>query len=56
MLVINSVGIVDLSPVKEVSNILILSPLGVVTGDILADIILGYANPSGKTFNNMSLS
>ena len=56
MLVINSIGIVDLSPVKEVSNILILSPLGVVTGDILADIILGYANPSGKTFNNMSLS
>ena len=27
---------------------MILSPLGVVTGDILADIILGYANPSGK--------
>ena len=48
MLVINSIGIVNLSPVKEVSNILILSPLGVVTGDILADIILGYANPSGK--------
>ena len=48
MLVINSVGVVDLSPVKDVSNILILSPLGVVTGDILADIILGNANPSGK--------
>ena len=48
MLVINSVGVVDLSPVKDVSNILILSPLGVVTGDILADIILGNVNPSGK--------
>ena len=48
MLVLNTVGPVDLSPVKDVSNILLLTPLGVVTGDILADIILGKANPSGK--------
>ena len=48
MLVLNTVGPVDLSPVKEVSNILLLTPLGVVTGDILADIVLGKANPSGK--------
>ena len=48
MLVLNTVGIVDLSPVKDVSNILVLSSLGVVTGDILADIVLGKANPSGK--------
>ena len=48
MLVLNVVGVVDLSPVKEVSNILLLSQLGVVTGDILADIILGKCNPSGK--------
>ena len=48
MLVLNTIGPVDLSPVKEVSNILLLTPLGVVTGDILADIILGKANPSGK--------
>ena len=48
MLVLNTVGVVDLSPVKDVSNILLLTPLGVVTGDILADIILGKANPSGK--------
>ena len=48
MLVLNTVGVVDLSPVTEVSNILLLTPLGVVTGDILADIILGKANPSGK--------
>ena len=48
MLVLNTVGPVDLSPVKEVSNILLLSQLGVVTGDILADIVLGKANPSGK--------
>ena len=48
MLVLNVGGVVDLSPVKDVSNILLLSQLGVVTGDILADIILGKQNPSGK--------
>jgi len=48
MLVLNVGGVVDLSPVKNVSNILLLSQLGVVTGDILADIILGKKNPSGK--------
>ena len=48
MLVLNVGGVVDISPVKEVSNILLLSQLGIVTGDILADIILGKANPSGK--------
>ena len=48
MLVLNVGNVVDLSPVQKVSNILLLSQLGVVTGDILADIILGKANPSGK--------
>ena len=48
MLVLNVGGVVDLSPVAGVSNILLLSQLGVVTGDILADIILGKVNPSGK--------
>ena len=49
MLVLNVGGVVDLSPIKdEVSNILLLSQLGIVTGDILADIILGKTNPSGK--------
>lgn len=48
ILVLNVCGYVDLSPVKEVSNILLLSQLGVVTGDILVDIILGKHNPSGK--------
>ena len=48
MLVLNVCGVVDLSPVKDVSNILLLSQLGVVTGDILGDIILGKQNPSGK--------
>ena len=48
MLVTNSGGVVDLSPVKDVKNILILSQLGVETGTALADILLGKANPSGK--------
>jgi hypothetical protein len=46
MLVLNVCGPVDLTPVLDVKNILLLSQLGVVTGDILADIILGKANPS----------
>lgn len=41
MLVLNKGEVVDLSPVNQVSNILLLSQLGVVSGDILADIILG---------------
>ena len=41
MLVLNVGGVVDITPIKYVSNILYLSQLGVVTGDILADIILG---------------
>lgn len=48
MLVINSGGVVDLSGVEEVENVLILSQLGVETGDVLADILLGKQNPSGK--------
>ena len=48
MLVLNVGGVVDLSPVKDVSNILLLSQLGVETGSVLADILLGKANPSGK--------
>ena len=48
MLVINAGGVVDLSEVQEVGNILVLSQLGVETGDVLADVLLGKANPSGK--------
>ena len=48
ILVLNVYGVIEISPVKEVSNILLLSQLGVVTRDILSDIILGKANPSGK--------
>ena len=48
MLVLNVAGVVDLTPVKEVKNILYLSQLGVVTGDIFADIVLGKVNLRGK--------
>ena len=48
MLVLNVGGVVDLSPVMSVDNILLLSQLGVETGNILADILLGKSYPSGK--------
>lgn len=48
MLILNVGGIVDLSPVMEVENILLLSQLGISTGDGLADVLLGKAYPSGK--------
>ncbi len=49
MLVLNVGGPVDLSPVlSEVGNVLLLSQLGVETGAVLADLLLGKAYPSGK--------
>lgn len=48
MLVLNVGGPVDLSPLSDVRNILLLSQLGVETGNVLADILLGNASPSGK--------
>ena len=48
MLVLNVGGVVDLSPVMEVDNILLLSQLGIDCGKVLADILTGRQNPSGK--------
>lgn len=48
MLVLNVGGPVDLSPVQEVGNILILSQLGTEMGSALADVLLGKLLPSGK--------
>lgn len=48
MLVLNVGGVVDLSPVMEVGNILLISQLGVDMGKVLADIFTGNQNPSGK--------
>ena len=47
MLILNVGGVVDLTPVQAVNNILLLSQLGVVTGEVLANILLGKENPSG---------
>ncbi|MCM1578487.1 MAG: glycoside hydrolase family 3 C-terminal domain-containing protein [Ruminococcus sp.] len=48
ILVLNTGGVVDLTPVTGVKNILLLSQLGAETGNIFADILLGRQNPSGK--------
>lgn len=48
LLVLNVGGPVDLSPLEEVDNILLLSQIGTETGDALADILLGKTTPSGK--------
>ena len=48
ILVLNVGGVIDLSPVMDVSNILLLSQLGVVTGSVLVGILEGRYNPSGK--------
>ena len=48
MLVLNVGGPVDLTPVLEVGNILLLSQLGALTGYAFSDILLGKKNPSGK--------
>ena len=48
LLVLNVGGVVDLTPVMGVKNILLLSQLGCETGHILADIVLGKSVPSGK--------
>lgn len=48
LLVINAGGPVDLTAVLTVENILVLSQLGVDTGAVFADLLLGKAYPSGK--------
>ncbi|MBE6482939.1 MAG: beta-1,3-N-acetylglucosaminyltransferase [Actinomyces ruminicola] len=48
LLVLNVGGVVDLTPVVEVKNILLLSQVGAVIGDAFADVLLGKSYPSGK--------
>ena len=48
LLVLNVGGVVDLSPLGDVGNILLLSQLGAIVGDAFADVLLGRAYPSGK--------
>lgn len=48
LLVLNVGGVVDLSPVMGVDNILLLSQLGAATSEAFTDVLLGKAYPSGK--------
>ena len=48
MLVVNAGGPVDLTPVADIGNILVMSQLGVEGGSALADVLLGTSYPSGK--------
>ena len=48
LLVLNVGAPVDLLPLSEVKNILLLSQLGIDTGHVLADLLTGRAYPSGK--------
>ena len=48
LLVLNVGGVVDLSPMEGVTNILLLSQLGASIGDVFADVLLGRTYPSGK--------
>ena len=48
ILVLNTGGPVDLSEVSDAGNILQFSQLGPLSGEILADILLGKSIPSGK--------
>ncbi len=48
VLVLNVGGMVNLEPVGEVKNVLLLGQLGLPIGDVLADILTGKSYPSGK--------
>ena len=48
LLVLNVGGVVDLSPLGDVGNILLLSQLGATIGDAFTDVLLGRTYPSGK--------
>ena len=48
LLVLNTGGVVDLSLLGNVGNILLLSQLGATIGDAFTDVLLGRAYPSGK--------
>ena len=47
VLVLNVGGVVDLTPVMRVQNIILHSQTGCTIGDSLADVLLGKAFPSG---------
>ncbi|WP_413627805.1 glycoside hydrolase family 3 N-terminal domain-containing protein [Fructilactobacillus vespulae] len=48
LLVLNTSSFIDLSPLSAVKDILLLGQLGIVTSEVLYDILVGKAYPSGK--------
>ncbi len=51
ILVLNIGGVMDMSEIKDIPGInavLLMSQLGNTGGDVLADVLLGKVNPSGK--------
>lgn len=51
IVVLNIGGLIDMSEMKSIpgiSAVLLLSQLGNISGDVLADVLLGKVNPSGK--------
>lgn len=51
ILVLNIGGVMDMSEIKAIPGInavLLISQLGNTGGDVLADVLLGKVNPSGK--------
>lgn len=51
IVVLNIGGLIDMSEMKTIpgiSAVLLLSQLGNISGDVLADVLLGKVNPSGK--------
>lgn len=51
ILVLNVGGVMDMSEIKAipgVNAVLLMSQLGNIGGDVLADVLLGKVNPSGK--------
>lgn len=48
VLVLNTGGMVDLSPVASVPVVLLMGQLGTPSGDVLADVLTGKSYPSGK--------
>lgn len=48
VLVLNVGGLIDLTSVSDVENILLLGQLGQETGNVLVDLLIGKSYPSGK--------
>lgn len=58
IVVLNIGGLIDMSEIKAIhgiSAVLLLSQLGNISGDVLADVLTGKVNPSGKLTDTWAL-